>query len=134
MELKIYNPQDDGFVQKIDWNFAELKNEVAAAADSYALSVYTDDTIKQAKADPVSYTHLDVYKRQGFDKVPDASKITRFKQDFLPELEDVFSRLVDLTEPICQAMDIPLLDFIRMGKQEVGALIRARAAAHATKK
>ena len=30
--------------------------------------------------------------------------------------------------------DIPLLDFIRMGKQEVGALIRARAAAHATKK
>ena len=41
----------------------------------------------------------------GFDKVPDASKITRFKQDFLPELEDVFSRLVDLTEPICQAID-----------------------------
>lgn len=41
----------------------------------------------------------------GFDKVPDASKITRFKQDFLPDLEDVFSRLVDLTEPICQAID-----------------------------
>ncbi|MEG0155963.1 MAG: transposase [Lachnospiraceae bacterium] len=41
----------------------------------------------------------------GFDKVPDASKITRFKQDFLPELEELFSRLVDLTEPICQAID-----------------------------
>ena len=51
MELKIYNPQDDGFVQKIEWNYEELKTEVVAAADSYAVSVYTDDTIKQAKAD-----------------------------------------------------------------------------------
>ena len=41
----------------------------------------------------------------GFDKVPDASKITRFKQDFLEDLHDVFLRLVGLTEPICQAID-----------------------------
>lgn len=41
----------------------------------------------------------------GFDKVPDASKITRFKQDFLEDLQIVFHRLVDLTEPICQAID-----------------------------
>ena len=41
----------------------------------------------------------------GFDKVPDASKITRFKQDFLEDLQTVFDHLVDLTEPICQAID-----------------------------
>ncbi|MBQ6886433.1 MAG: transposase [Lachnospiraceae bacterium] len=41
----------------------------------------------------------------GFSKVPDASKITRFKQDFLPDLEILFENLVDLTEPICQAID-----------------------------
>ena len=41
----------------------------------------------------------------GFDKVPDASKITRFKQDFLEDIQAVFERLVDLTEPICQAID-----------------------------
>jgi hypothetical protein len=41
----------------------------------------------------------------GFRKVPDASKITRFKQDFLPDLQSVFENLVDLTEPICQAID-----------------------------
>jgi hypothetical protein len=41
----------------------------------------------------------------GFGKVPDASKITRFKQDFLSGLQSVFDRLVDLTEPICQAID-----------------------------
>ena len=41
----------------------------------------------------------------GFTKVPDASKITRFKQDFLPDLQLMFEKLVDLTEPICQAID-----------------------------
>ena len=41
----------------------------------------------------------------GFTKVPDASKITRFKQDFLEDLQTVFDNLVDLTEPICQAID-----------------------------
>lgn len=41
----------------------------------------------------------------GFNKVPDASKITRFKQDFLLDLQSVFDNLVDVTEPICQALD-----------------------------
>lgn len=41
----------------------------------------------------------------GFTKVPDASKITRFKQDFLPDLQSVFDKLVDVTEPICQDID-----------------------------
>lgn len=41
----------------------------------------------------------------GFDKVPRACKITRFKQDFLLDLQSVFDRLVDVTEPICQAID-----------------------------
>ena len=41
----------------------------------------------------------------GFLKVPDSSKFTRFKQDFLLDLQSVFDRLVDLTEPICQAID-----------------------------
>ena len=44
----------------------------------------------------------------GFDKVPDTSKFTRFKQDFLPDLQSMFDHLVDLTEPICQQIDSTL--------------------------
>ena len=44
----------------------------------------------------------------GFTKVPDAAKLTRFKQDFLPYIMEVFERLVELTEPICQEMDTEL--------------------------
>ncbi|MDI6619877.1 MAG: transposase, partial [Clostridiales bacterium] len=44
----------------------------------------------------------------GFTKVPDASKITRFKQDFLMDLQSFFDSLVDVTEPICQQIDTSL--------------------------
>ena len=44
----------------------------------------------------------------GFDVVPDASKFTRFKQDFLSDLQSMFDHLVDLTEPICQKLDSAL--------------------------
>lgn len=41
----------------------------------------------------------------GFTKVPDSSKITRFKQDFILDLQFMFDNLVDITEPICQQID-----------------------------
>ncbi|URZ00229.1 ISNCY family transposase ISCb1 [Clostridium felsineum] len=41
----------------------------------------------------------------GFNKVPDASKFTHFKQDFLVDLQSMFDKLVDVTEPICQNID-----------------------------
>ena len=44
----------------------------------------------------------------GFSKVPDAAKLTRFKQDFLPYIMEVFERLVELTELICREMDAEL--------------------------
>lgn len=48
----------------------------------------------------------------GFKKVPDASKLTRFKQDFCEYIRDVFERLVDMTEPICAEMDKTLADIL----------------------
>jgi len=41
----------------------------------------------------------------GFDKVPDASKITRFKKDFVYYIKLMFDRLVEITEPICRELD-----------------------------
>ena len=41
----------------------------------------------------------------GINKVPDASKWTRFKQDFSQHIQDMFIALVDVTEPICKAID-----------------------------
>ena len=67
------------------------------------LSIPTDSLL-------IVFLHYSRHLRQfcGFDKVPDGSKITRFKQDFVDDLKDLFERLVDLTEPICQAIDSAL--------------------------
>ena len=41
----------------------------------------------------------------GFEKVPDSSKLTRFKQDFMPWIEQLFTSLVDITEPLCRKIN-----------------------------
>jgi len=48
----------------------------------------------------------------GFDKVPDGSKFTRFKQDFAEHIENLFYSLVDYTEPICRNIDAELADML----------------------
>lgn len=48
MELKMHDVQ---FPQVIEFNFEELKKEITDKAELYKNMVYTDDTIKEAKAD-----------------------------------------------------------------------------------
>jgi len=48
----------------------------------------------------------------GFNKVPDASKITRFRQEFAGYLEIMFDRLVEVTEPICREMNSKKADYL----------------------
>lgn len=96
MELKIYNPQDDGFLQKIDWNFEELKAEISAAAQEYETSVYTDDTIKSAKAD-----------RAKLNKFVDAlnAKRTDIRKQLLKPDEQFGREVKELTGIVQKAID-----------------------------
>lgn len=58
MELKIYNPQEDGFLQAIEWNFEELEAEITARSAEYLNLVYSDDQIKEAKKDRANLRKL----------------------------------------------------------------------------
>ena len=51
MELQIYNPTADGFLKSIEWNHEEIKKEVAEKVSYYKGLVYTEDQVKDAKAD-----------------------------------------------------------------------------------
>ena len=51
LEMQIYNPEESAYITEIRWNYEEIREEVAAQAESYATAIYTDDLIKQAKAD-----------------------------------------------------------------------------------
>lgn len=52
MELKIYNPSEEsGFLKAIEWNYEELKAELSQKLEDYKGLVYTEEQIKEAKAD-----------------------------------------------------------------------------------
>lgn len=118
MELKIYNPQDDGFVQKIEWNYEDLKTEVAEAADSYALSVYTDDAIKQAKAD-----------RAKLNKFVDAlkGKRTEIRKKLL-EPDERFGQevqeIIGIVQKAIDNIDSQVKDYERRQREEKTAKVR----------
>ncbi len=69
----------------------------------------------------------------GFSKVPDASKITRFKQDFLEDLQTVFDNLVDLTEPICQAIDSAKADMTIFDSSGIEAFVAENSSKYANR-
>ena len=48
----------------------------------------------------------------GFETVPDASKITHFKQDFTRYIKLMFDKLVEVTEPICREIDAKKADYL----------------------
>ena len=59
----------------------------------------------------------------GFTKVPDASKITRIKQDFLMNLQSVFENLVTVTEPICRDIDNNLASMLLFDTSGIEAYV-----------
>lgn len=59
----------------------------------------------------------------GFKKVPDASKLTRFKQDFLSDLQSLFDNLIDVTEPICQKIDKSLSSMLAFDTSGIEAYV-----------
>ena len=47
----------------------------------------------------------------GFDKVQDASQLTRFRENYKSYLAEMFEHLVDLTESICREIDAKKADY-----------------------
>ena len=46
----------------------------------------------------------------GFEKVPDASQITRFLKNYCNHIENTFEHLVEITEPICRKINRKKVD------------------------
>lgn len=59
----------------------------------------------------------------GFSKVADASKITHFKQDFLPNLQSFFDKLVDVAELICHDIDSNLASLLLFDTSGIKAYV-----------
>ena len=58
MELRILSPQEGNFVKEIRWNNEELKAEIAEKMQEYKFIAFTEETIKEAKADRAKLNKL----------------------------------------------------------------------------
>lgn len=58
MEFRLINPTEEGFLQEIKWNKEELEAAVKQKIAAYENVVYTEDNMKQAKADRTELNKL----------------------------------------------------------------------------
>ena len=96
MELVIYKPEEHDFLQSIDFNYEELKVQLAEALVKYEGLVYSDSNIRTAKSD-----------RANLNKFKDALETRRkeIKKACLAPYEDFEVKVKDLVAMV----DKPIL-------------------------
>ena len=78
MEIRLVNPTEDGFLQRIDWNKAELEANVRSIVAAYQGLVYTEDTVSDAKNDRAALRKLlnEIEDRRKLVKKSDLKDVT----------------------------------------------------------
>lgn len=89
MEIRLVNPTEDGFLQRIDWNKAELEENVRSIVAAYQGLVYTEDTVSDAKNDRAALRKL-------LNEIEDRRKLVKKKcmepyEVFESDLKDVMA-------------------------------------------
>lgn len=118
MEFRLINPTEDGFLRVIKWNKEELETAVRQKIASYENVVYTEDNMKQAKADRAELNNLVKAIEERRKKV---KKIINEPYDvFEAELKEV---LALIQEPV-SIIDKQVKAFEDQQKEEKKAKIR----------
>lgn len=106
MEFKIISPSDDGgFLQSIEFNFEELKTQLTESLEKYKGLTYTEETLKEAKADKAG---LNKFKEAIETRRKEIKKLCLKPYD---EFEIKVKELVALVNEPIQAIDTQLKDF-----------------------
>ncbi len=112
MELVIYSPKDDEFLTNINFNYDELKQELAVRLDKYRNLVYSEDSIKEAKADRAT---LNKFKKAIEERRKEIKKQCMAPyEEFEKKIKDIVA-MID--EPIL-AIDGQIKEYDRIKKEE----------------
>lgn len=112
MELIIYAPKEDGFIQAIDWNFEDLKAEITEKAKDYMTLVYSDDQIKEAKKDRAN---LNKFKKALEDKRKDVKKQV---MEPYADFEKKIKELTGIVDEAVNNIDRQVRDFEEIQRDE----------------
>ena len=109
MELKINETQ---LPQPITFNYEELKTAITEKAERYAKTVYTDDTIKEAKADKATLNKL--------KKTLNDERIRREREYMKPfnEFKEQVNEIIAIIDKPVQMIDEQIKDYQERQKIE----------------
>lgn len=119
MEFRLINPTEDGFLKEIRWNKEELDTAVRKKIADYENVVYTEDNMKQAKADRAELNKLSAAideRRKTVKKIINAPYET-----FEAEVKEILGLI---QKPI-GIIDKQVKDFEEQQKKEKKEKIRA---------
>lgn len=112
MELKILSPQEGGFVKEIRWNNEELKAEIAEKMQEYKSLAFTEETIKEAKADRAKLNKL----RTAFED--ERKRIKKLCMAPYDEFEKQVKELIALIDEPIQMIDSQIKEVEQKRREE----------------
>ena len=112
MELKILSPQEGGFVKEIRWNNEELKAEIVEKMQEYKSLAFTEETIKEAKADRAKLNKL----RTAFED--ERKRIKKLCMAPYDEFEKQVNELIALIDEPIQLIDSQIKEVEQKRREE----------------
>ena len=112
LELRIISPQENGFVQEIEWNNEELKTAIAKKMEDYKGLVFTEETIADGKKDRADLNKL----RGAIDN--ERKRIKKMCMEPYDKFEKEVKEVLGLVDEQINAIDVQIKEVERIKREE----------------
>ena len=112
LELKIFSPQENGFVPEIKWNNEELKAAIAEKMEEYKGLVFTEETISEEKKDRANLNKL----RGAIDD--ERKRVKKLCMEPCNRFEKEVKEVLALVDEQISAIDVQIKEVEQIRKEE----------------
>lgn len=112
LELKIFSPQERGFVPEIKWNNEELKAAIAEKMEEYKGLVFTEETISEGKKDRANLNKL----RGAIDD--ERKRVKKLCMEPCNRFEKEVKEVLALVDEQISAIDVQIKEVEQIRKEE----------------
>lgn len=112
LELKIFSPQENGFVPEIKWNNEELKVAIAEKMKEYNGLVFTEETISEGKKDRANLNKL----RGAIDD--ERKRVKKLCMEPCNRFEKEVKEVLALVDEQISAIDVQIKEVEQIRKEE----------------
>ena len=118
LELKIFSPQENGFVPEIKWNNEELKAAIAEKMKEYNGLVFTEETISEGKKDRANLNKL----RGAIDD--ERKRVKKLCMEPYDKFEKEVKEVLALVDEQISAIDVQIKEVEQIKREEKRKAVR----------